>query len=85
MPWDLRLARSAEKALDRAPGKDRERIVAALHSMRENPFGGDIARLEGQPTAWRRRVGHWRILFDVHPAQLLIVVAAIRRRTSTTY
>jgi mRNA-degrading endonuclease RelE of RelBE toxin-antitoxin system len=53
--------------------------------MQEDPFSGDIARLKAQPTAWRRRVGSYRIFYDVYPRQLLIVVTAIQRRTSTTY
>lgn len=85
MPWDLHVARPAARELNRVPVKDRERIIAALQGMRENPFVGDIARLKGQPAVWRRRVGDWRIFFDVHPDRLLIVVSAIRRRTSTTY
>jgi len=67
------------------PQKDRERIIAALDAMRENPFRGDIARLKNQPTAWRRRVGDWRIFFDLFPERQLIEVVAIRRRTTTTY
>jgi mRNA-degrading endonuclease RelE of RelBE toxin-antitoxin system len=54
--------------------------------MRENPFSGDIVRLKGQDdTAWRRRVGEYRILYVLFPGERLIVVTAIRRRTSTTY
>jgi mRNA-degrading endonuclease RelE of RelBE toxin-antitoxin system len=53
--------------------------------MRENPFAGDIVRLKGQPAAWRRRVGSYRILFDVHPEESLLLVTAIVRRSSTTY
>jgi len=57
----------------------------ALLEMRENPFAGDIARLKAQPTAWRRRVGNYRILYDILPEQLRIVITGIARRTSTTY
>jgi mRNA-degrading endonuclease RelE of RelBE toxin-antitoxin system len=54
--------------------------------MRENPFGGDVVRLKGQQeTAWRRRVGDWRILYDIYVSKRLIVVTAIVRRTTTTY
>lgn len=85
MPWDLEVARSAEKELKRAPEKDRQRVLTALETMRQDPFSGDIARLKNQPTAWRRRVGVWRIFYDLYPDRQLIVVATIRRRTSTTY
>jgi len=85
MPWDLVVTKPAEKNLQRIPAKDRARIESALLGMRDNPFPGDIARLRAQPSAWRRRVGNYRILYDVFPDRLLIVVHAILRRTSTTY
>jgi mRNA-degrading endonuclease RelE of RelBE toxin-antitoxin system len=53
--------------------------------MRENPFGGDIARLRNQPAAWRRRVGDWLIFFDLHTAQHIVDIVDVRRRRSTTY
>lgn len=85
MPWTLRVARSAEKELEGIPERDRTRILKVLTVMRDDPFAGDVARLHGFPTAWRRRVGNWRILYDLYPDRSLVVVASIRRRTSTTY
>ena len=38
-----------------------------------------------QPTTWRRRVGDWRIFFDVYPEQRLVDIVDIHRRTTTTY
>jgi mRNA-degrading endonuclease RelE of RelBE toxin-antitoxin system len=52
--------------------------------MRQNPFGGDIRKLQGLP-GFRRRVGNWRILFEIVPERSHVVIAAIERRTSTTY
>jgi len=34
--------------------------------MREDPFRGDIKRLKGQPNSWRRRVGNYRIIYDLY-------------------
>jgi len=85
MAWTLRIAERAAKALRKIPTKDQQRIAAALLAMRQNPFSGDIARLKDQPTTWRRRVGAYRIFFDVYPERLLIEILEIRRRTSTTY
>ena len=53
--------------------------------MQADPFSGDVVRLKAQPTAWRRRVGNYRILYDLDLDRYLIIVASIRRRTSTTY
>ena len=53
--------------------------------MQVDPFQGDIKRLKGQSAAWRRRVGSYRIIYDLYFEQRLIVVAGILRRSSTTY
>jgi len=52
--------------------------------MQQNPFQGDIRKLRGLP-GFRRRVGDWRIFFEVITDRRHIVVVAIERRTSTTY
>jgi mRNA-degrading endonuclease RelE of RelBE toxin-antitoxin system len=86
MTWTLVLAAAASKAIKRAPAKDQKRLLAALEAMQQDPFAGDLVRLQGvQPAAWRRRVGSWRILFDVYPDRQLVAVADVLRRTSTTY
>jgi mRNA interferase RelE/StbE len=86
MMWELFITKSAAKDLESLVPRDRERIKTALWGTRENPFRGDIVRLKGAgDIAWRRRVGDWRILYDLHSAERRVVVTAIARRTSTTY
>jgi mRNA-degrading endonuclease RelE of RelBE toxin-antitoxin system len=53
--------------------------------MERDPFQGDIKRLKGKPSGWRRRAGNYRIIYDVYFELRLIVIAGIVRRTSTTY
>lgn len=53
--------------------------------MQSDPFQGDLKRLKGKETAWRRRVGNYRIIYDLFLDKRLIVVSGILRRTSTTY
>jgi len=54
--------------------------------MRDNPFSGDIVRLHApERSAWRRRVGSYRIFFDVYPDRQVVDVVDIDRRTSSTY
>jgi mRNA interferase RelE/StbE len=83
--WELLVTKSAQRELDRLPVKDREHILAALLEMRNDPFTGDIARLKGTRFGWRRRVGNYRILYELHVQVHQIVVSGIRRRTPTTY
>jgi mRNA interferase RelE/StbE len=83
MNWTLIVTRPARKSLAKLPDKDERRIVQALDAMAADPFSGDIKRL--QPTGWRRRVGDYRIFYDLHLDKKHVVITAIERRTSTTY
>ncbi len=85
MTWQLRIAKRAAKALKKLPVKDQGRIVVALNEMRGNPFSGDIVRLNAERSAWRRRVGNYRIFFDVYTDSLIVDIVEIERRTSKTY
>ena len=83
MNWTLIVTDPARKELRRLPKRDVQRILAALGRMRDDPFSGDIKRLH--PEGWRRRVGNYRVFYDLAMDEHRIVVTAIERRTSTTY
>ena len=72
MAWTLRIAKRAEKELQKIPDKDRRRIASALQQMQIDPLQGDIARLQNQPASWRRRVGNYRIFFDGYSEQMVV-------------
>jgi mRNA-degrading endonuclease RelE of RelBE toxin-antitoxin system len=84
MEWTVVLAGPARKSLKRIPAGDKTRILAAFAEMEQNPFQGDIRKLQGLP-GFRRRVGNWRILFEVVLERRQVVIAAVERRTSATY
>jgi mRNA-degrading endonuclease RelE of RelBE toxin-antitoxin system len=85
MTWNLHIAGPARKALETFPAKDQRFILSALQAMRTDPFSGNIKRLKNERSTWRRRVGNYRIFFDVYPTSLTVDVVEIARRTSTTY
>jgi mRNA-degrading endonuclease RelE of RelBE toxin-antitoxin system len=86
MDWDVRLGSRAERALERIPARDRERIETALLQMKREPYSGDTKPLRGRHQgAFRRRVGSWRIIFAVKTEIRTVLVADITRRTSSTY
>ena len=86
MNWDFLLASQAERALHAMPPKDRERINKALNDMKTNPMSGDILPLKGEYQGmFRRRVGNWRLFFRIKQEEHIVLIADIRRRTSTTF
>ena len=85
MSWDLVITKPDERDLRALGANDRLRISAAFEAMRSNPYSGDLRFLKGTAGALRRRVGSWRILFDVDPPRRRVVVLGVKRRGSTTY
>jgi len=83
--WTVVAAQRARKAIAHAPRPERERLQAALEAMGSDPFTGDIQRLKSERAAFRRRIGDWRIFFDVDPERRVVEVSDIMRRTTTTY
>ena len=83
--WLVVLAGPALKSLKRIPALDQKRIRVALDAMENNPLQGDVRKIKGSREGFRRRVGDWRIFFDIYPDESRVVVTAIERRTATTY
>lgn len=83
--WNVSLRKAGLKNLARAQEKERRQVWAALDEMRADPLTGDVRPLANQRSGFRRRLGHWRIFFDVYPGRQLVDVVAIERRSSTTY
>lgn len=83
--WSVRVTERAVKSLDQAPRPEQKRLRAVLGEMVANPTAGNLKRLYNERSAFRRRVGDWRIFFDVDPERRAVDVSSVERRTTTTY
>ena len=53
--------------------------------MGENPQNGDIEKIAGEIHAWRRRIGNYRIVYEIDAKQRSVSINDIRRRTTSAY
>ena len=83
--WNVKISKKAEKQFDRFPARDQSLILKSLDAMAVYPFGGDLVRLRNERSEWRRRVGNYRIFFDIYNQIKVIDIMEIERRTSSTY
>jgi mRNA interferase RelE/StbE len=59
----------------------RERILDAAEDLSDDPRPHSARKLTGEKTAWRIRVGDYRIIYDVFDTELTVtVVRAAHRR-----
>lgn len=87
MSWDCRLSRLASKQLKRLPRDRQEQLGKAIEDMSVNPTIGDVRLLKSGKFkgAFRRRVGHYRIVFSLDAGNHLVEIATILYRADTTY
>jgi mRNA-degrading endonuclease RelE of RelBE toxin-antitoxin system len=81
--WRVFVPKSAQKAIARAPAADAQRLNAAIQQMAADPYAGDIRHLQAR--IYRRRVGAYRIIFEVSADFRAVQILRVGRRTSTTY
>ena len=83
--WNVSLRKAAAQTVAHAPEKERKQLRGTLEAMQTSPKSGDVVPLKNERASFRRRVGHWRIFFDLYPERQFVDVVAIERRTTTTY
>jgi mRNA interferase RelE/StbE len=79
MRYRVILPRSVQKELDRLPGDVGKRVMARLRALESNPRPADVKKLKGRP-AWRVRVGDYRIIYEIHDRELVVIVITIGHR-----
>jgi len=80
--WELKIRNKVSKALAKFPEKDKTRLVEAIGQLPLNPHAGDIEKIKGEEYTWRRRIGVYRMFYELIPRDRVIY---IERRTSKTY
>jgi len=83
--WKLRIREKVYKDLKKFPQKDQERIFRVIEQLPLKPYSGDIEKMKGEENIWRRRVGAYRIFYEIISQERVIHVFRVERRTSKTY
>ena len=58
----------------------RRRIEPKIDALAENPRPHGARKIEGQETAFRLRVGDYRIVYEVHDRALIVMVMIVGHR-----
>ncbi|MCL1818677.1 MAG: type II toxin-antitoxin system RelE/ParE family toxin [Spirochaetaceae bacterium] len=69
--------KKAAKYLESLDSITRRRITEALEELAEEPPAGDIVKLQSKD-GYRRRVGDFRILFDITETKVIVYKIAPR-------
>ena len=73
------------KEIAKFPESESGRILKAIENLPLDPYFGDIEKMKDETNTWRRRIGNYRIFYDIIFETGVIYVFHIERRTSKTY
>jgi mRNA interferase RelE/StbE len=72
-----------KRELRSVPLHDRERVIKAIESLKEDPRPYDIVQLESN--VYRLRVGGYRVIYKVFDKEQLVIIGRVARRSESTY
>jgi mRNA interferase RelE/StbE len=82
--YEIRVASSkVEKELAQIPKGDRERVIARVGKLAEDPRPSGIKALA--PNIYRLRVGPYRVIYKVYDDERTILIGRFARRSEGTY
>ena len=80
MKYSLRIAPAAERQLRQFDPQVRRRIQAAIELLAANPRPPKAAQLVGGAGEWRVRTGDYRIIYEIHDDQVLVLILRVGHR-----
>ena len=81
MIYKIEFSRRAEKELKTLPQQEQKRISDKIDALAEKPRPSGVEKLQGRgKNAYRIRVGMYRVLYEIHDQELVILVIKIGHR-----
>jgi mRNA interferase RelE/StbE len=76
--------RELSRLLKRMPAGEADALGKAIEDLQDQPRPPHVRRLSG-PDAYRLRVGHYRIIYEIDDDSRAVTVVRIARRSERTY
>ncbi len=79
--YDLKINRSAQKAIDRLPLRIKDQVGAAIDALAGEPRPHGTTKMQGEVDTFRIRVGTYRIVYEVDDVARLVDVRTVAHRS----
>jgi len=80
MSYLVTLSPAAARQLRKFDPEVRRRIQAVIELLAENPRPPAATRLVGGGGEWRVRTGDYRVIYEIHEGELLVLVLRMAHR-----
>jgi mRNA interferase RelE/StbE len=82
VPFRLQIAPAARKQIARLDETTRRRVREELDRLCRCPRHRGVVKLNGSIPWWRAKVGRLRVIYSIHPKQMIVRVALVAGRGS---
>jgi mRNA interferase RelE/StbE len=79
-PFNILLKPSVEKDLRKLPASIVRQVFAAFERLAEEPSVPPDRKLSGTERTWRRRIGDYRIIYELDLSSHTVVIHYVRHR-----
>lgn len=79
--YKVTFLKQAQRTLLKMPRNQAFRIQEKIEQIAQEPYGthNNVTKLQNRP-GYRLRVGDWRVIYDVHNDELILLVIKIASR-----
>lgn len=80
MSYRVEFTTAAARQVKKLPRPARDRVLDAIEDLSEDPRPHGAKKLVGEETAWRIRVGDYRVIYDIFDAEVTVTVVRAGHR-----
>jgi mRNA interferase RelE/StbE len=82
VPYLVEFLRSAVRELESLPKSRQRQLAGQIDALAEDPYqAAGVSKLEGEEKLYRKRVGDYRILFEIDSTKKVVTIAKIGHRS----
>lgn len=80
MSYRVEFTTAAARQVKKLPRQARDRVLGEIEGLADNPRPHGAKKLDGEDTAWRIRVGDYRVIYDIFDTELTVTVVRAGHR-----
>ena len=80
MAYQVILKPSAAKSVRKLDRDTQRRVLRVLEVLAQEPRPAGVLKMAGDDNLWRVRLGDYRVVYEIHDRQLIVVVVRVVHR-----
>ena len=80
MKYTILFRASVKREMRRLDAGVAKRVDEAILALAENPRPAGCVKLSGPSELWRIRVGDYRVVYEIHDRQLIVLIVGVAHR-----